>query len=623
MSQSISPVYHEKKWGKDVEGEHVTDGYVFRGKLRFKKALEGLRGVIIKGVSGGYRGVKFDVKDVRKKGVGVEAEVEIETKKHGERGIAILEMLGPNNKKEYVVMITKSKSSEAKFVNLLTEEIIKPMMNDFIMDKDVNDIIESELKPRGMSTKQNSTKKCGQCDRTFKTNQGLKTHITKIHRAEKGENKVKEELKEQENSLKIYKKKCEKCEFTAEASKRYTIAQIIINHKKECNKSVRKSTTRDKCSKCDFEAKEIMVMRRHLRDVHEAGTVSLSPPLKKKRKMSDEEEEIKTMEIDDVEDDAIENLSFKMDDMEIEVEAEIEQKSELKDEKILLQREELERQETLFKIKQFEIDKKKILDEEKRINSQKEMNRKRKQKSKDERKRKNAKNRKINQNDILHESSEKLKNIPEECKNLVDKDDIVYVVPGDGSCAPNCAAALLFQDEKFGPQLRRKMNLFMAKNWFRKYQYITPCSSETPFVKQIKGKTISFTDPKKVIDFLKTSSEAAFMWSNSEDLAVLADMYQIRIKVITINRDDQKPTVNWIYPDDDLKDVAELKNVEMNDLVLLHEDETHYNLIISKNSDLALLGSISSRLVEEESTKDKTYDDVEKQQKHYKETTEK
>ena len=113
------------------------------------------------------------------------------------------------------------------------------------------------------------------------------------------------------------------------------------------------------------------------------------------------------------------------------------------------------------------------------------------------------------------------------------------------------------------------------------------------------------------------------MWPNSEDVAVLADMYQTRINVITINRDDQKPTVNWIYPDDDLKDVAELKNVEMNDLVQLHEDETHYNLIISKNSDLALLGSISSRLVEEESTKDKTYDDVEKQQKHYKETTEK
>ena len=57
------------------------------------------------------------------------------------------------------------------------------------------------------------------------------------------------------------------------------------------------------------------------------------------------------------------------------------------------------------------------------------------------------------------------------------------------------------------------------------------------------------------------------MWPNSEDVAVLADMYQTRINVITINRDDQKPTVNWIYPDDDLKDVAELKNVEMNDLV--------------------------------------------------------
>ena len=208
----------------------------------------------------------------------------------------------------------------------------------------------------------------------------------------------------------------------------------------------------------------------------------------------------------------------------------------------------------------------------------------------------------------------------------MDKDDIVYVVLGDGSCAPRSAAAWLFQDENFGPQLRRKMNLFMAKNWYRKYQYLTPCSEESPFVKQIKGKKISFTDPKKVIEFLKTSPEAAYMWSDSEDLVVIADMYQIRIKVITINRHDQTPTVNWIYPDEDLKDVAELNNVELKDMVLLHEDESHYNLIISKNCDLALLGSISSRLAKEETEeepKEELVYDMQKQLKQYKENNEK
>ena len=55
------------------------------------------------------------------------------------------------------------------------------------------------------------------------------------------------------------------------------------------------------------------------------------------------------------------------------------------------------------------------------------------------------------------------------------------------------------------------------------------------------------------------------------------------------------PTVNWFHPDKDFKQFAELKNVEQNDMVLLHEDDSHYNLIVSKESDLAKQGSLSYR----------------------------
>ena len=51
--------------------------------------------------------------------------------------------------------------------------------------------------------------------------------------------------------------------------------------------------------------------------------------------------------------------------------------------------------------------------------------------------------------------------VPENCKHLVNEDDILYVVPGDGNCAPNCAAAFLFNDEIYGAQLRRVMNVFL------------------------------------------------------------------------------------------------------------------------------------------------------------------
>ena len=40
-----------------------------------------------------------------------------------------------------------------------------------------------------------------------------------------------------------------------------------------------------------------------------------------------------------------------------------------------------------------------------------------------------------------------IKEVPTNCKHLVDSDDVLYSVPGDGCCGPNCGAALLFEDE--------------------------------------------------------------------------------------------------------------------------------------------------------------------------------
>ena len=78
------------------------------------------------------------------------------------------------------------------------------------------------------------------------------------------------------------------------------------------------------------------------------------------------------------------------------------------------------------------------------------------------------------------------------------------------------------------------------------------------------------------------------------DLCVIADMYQIIIKVITTKGSgDKNPTVNWINADENMKKFAELQNVKQEDMVLLHDHDSHFNLIVSKDSDLAKLGSLS------------------------------
>ena len=190
-----------------------------------------------------------------------------------------------------------------------------------------------------------------------------------------------------------------------------------------------------------------------------------------------------------------------------------------------------------------------------------------------------------------------LKPVPSNCAQLVNKGDVVYTVPGNGACGSNAMAAHLFKDEVFGPKLKKRMNQFFAKHWEKKYKYKTQCSKESPFMRNLGGGgQISFTDPKKLIEYLENSEEAEYMWTDSEDLVVVADMYQVNIKVITTKGDkDTNPTSNWILPDKTLKEFAELKNVELEDIVLLHENDIHYNLIVSEQSELATLGSLSFR----------------------------
>ena len=65
---------------------------------------------------------------------------------------------------------------------------------------------------------------------------------------------------------------------------------------------------------------------------------------------------------------------------------------------------------------------------------------------------------------------------------------------------------------------------------------------------------MKFTDQDNFVKFLKESEEAAFMWTENEDLPILSDLYPIKIKVITTNEiDDKAVTENWIYPDPELK----------------------------------------------------------------------
>ena len=74
--------------------------------------------------------MEFKVLDTRRNGAGL--DVEVECVKNKSRGIAVLKLYGPSTKKQNVVLVTKSKESDAKFVVITAEEIVRPLNQRFV-----------------------------------------------------------------------------------------------------------------------------------------------------------------------------------------------------------------------------------------------------------------------------------------------------------------------------------------------------------------------------------------------------------------------------------------------------------------------------------------------------------
>ena len=128
-----------------------------------------------KGVQGEENGIKFKVLDSRQKGSGTEVDIEIV--EQGARGNGLLKLYGPNKSKEYVVMVSKSKGSDNKFVTILAQKVVKPLMKKYLLMDD-SKTEEVEKKP---AVEENPFK-CHICEKTLNSSPGLKGHMTKMHK---------------------------------------------------------------------------------------------------------------------------------------------------------------------------------------------------------------------------------------------------------------------------------------------------------------------------------------------------------------------------------------------------------------------------------------------------------
>ena len=579
--------YKEETWGKKVDGEDIIDGYKFRGRQPFLKARENIEKMMVRDAKFDVGNTKCKVLDVREKGIELEMDVEMIGKEKGNRGVAVIKLYGPNKKKENVVLVTKYKQSDIKFVTLMAENVIKPLIKKFL------DVEKEET-----ADTSGNANKCEYCENTFNTIRGLKGHMTKKHREVKEttnqtikstkETSIEEDIEkasdvetDSEETLDIeeekkYSSKCKSCNDSFQTSRKYELIQQVKKHKKTCIKCPRKNNQKY-CTTCDFTTSDEQCLKRQKRDKHDENSASTSPPPKKSKidtKQSQEEMEIDEEDILDMEIDEVIIRSKIMDE-----------KVENKARKI--EEEEKRYQEKKIREQEKEKEKRKLENETRKLSTKQK-----KQKIKDEKKK--ARKKKEVKTDEF-QSLPNIKPVPKNIAHLCNTGDLVYRVPGNGACGPNSIAAHLFKDEVFGPKLKRMINEFKVKHWDQKYKFKTQCTVDSPFVRRVGNRgTVTFTDPKELFEYLQKADEADYMWTDCEDLIVVADMFQVKIKIITTKgENDKHPSENWIYPDEEMREFAELKDVEIDDIVLLHENDMHYNLIIAEDNELATVGSLS------------------------------
>ena len=98
---------------------------------------------------------------------------------------------------------------------------------------------------------------------------------------------------------------------------------------------------------------------------------------------------------------------------------------------------------------------------------------------------------------------------------------------------------------------------------------------------------------EELFEFFLNSDEGAYMWRGQEDIVALSNMYQVKITVITIRGvDDDEPSVNVIEPNQEPLESCEVSAGQVPEMILLNEENSHYDLIVPAYHMLTLEGGL-------------------------------
>ena len=152
----------------------------------------------------------------------------------------------------------------------------------------------------------------------------------------------------------------------------------------------------------------------------------------------------------------------------------------------------------------------------------------------------------------------------------------------------NCAAVHIYEDVDEAPKLKKRVNYHVADNWDNYYRHKIPL----PYTQTVgvgkHAKNVTIKTREEMIHFLK-SDDALMVYSDSQQILAMANLFNIKIHTFTYGG----VTEGWnlVTPDPEMAKHAEIKFGKfVPDMALYHSNDTHFDLLVSDDSRLALLG---------------------------------
>ena len=527
--------------------EDSKTGITFKGKdSEYLKAHKMIIDIAKnKGDSYNINGIEVNIADAPKN---KPACVEIKAKS-GQTGKANLKIYAINGRGYGTIHLTKVSKADFEYVKILAFKVVKYLLDGIIAGGLQNEDLHKMKKKFG--SKKGRTKynhDCKSCGRKFKTVKDLTVHVKIDHTGKKVE-------------FINCDKKCGTCEDLKEHHQ---------EEHKEHHKLKNQGEKNVDCNLCDKMDQGKEDLEKHKQTSHEDSCVPNS-------------KRVKT----NIEDYSHDEEKMEVDDPYIE-------RSRMQDEKVnLIQKRFDEEQE-----KQNELKRKKSVNEDEKNIKKKKLSVKKK------------KSKKKNKRDKHEENSDglELKEIPVEYDEVFKesgknrKEFGIFSVKSDGACGANSTALHCHRDQNLGPYVMRNVNDFTVKFWPFFKQYF-----QFPIEVKIGSKTKNF-DEKSFLEFLRTDPSSGYMWMEHQGWQVVANMYKININILTLLPTGVK-RARWTYivPDERLSSFSKVHK-GLPDMWIMHVDETHYDLMVHKESDLAKEGTLEDLAKKEEERSEKVLD---------------